>query len=684
MKWIICLAAILTFSASLKSQEITHQKFPEPYYSLTTDSDRLSFLANIINDSLDEGQITNVYTWGRFGLKIAEDLKNDTMIGIFNFFIAKAFVFQYNKYDSAIFYYKKVLPHFPDKLRKYNVYSVREIMERYSELGKKDSSFAYMNQLIELIDTMANNNPRKISLSQNIAGVYQWFGYHNTAIRYFNIAIKGNQENGNKRGLGLALANLGELYNEMEDDEKAILTSKEALAYLADVAMPFSQTAGNIADFYCNQEKYDSAKKYLNIAIAAEKKLNNEEIRISNDNILSNILLAEKKYEEVEKVLNKNLELLLKTDDHWNQVRTYFHLARLDTSLNNLDKARNHLLQGLAISKKDGTKALQVIALQNLSIVSKKLGNLEDALKYQSEYIELKDSITSEKNKASLADLEISYKTAQKEQQIDLLQKENQLKTLEISNSRQKLLLSIGTFLMLLLIAGIIFYQRNQKAKLKSLKEKAELETKVMRLQMNPHFIFNSLNSIENFIMQNEKRLASDYLNKFARLIRLILDSSRTEVVPLEKDMEALQLYIDLEQLRFSNKFRYKTEVDPALIGGDYQVPSLLIQPYVENAIVHGMAHSEADNLQLTIRAKLENDTIHYVVEDNGVGRLKAASYNKQNKPYHESIGLSITEERVRLFNNESDSSKSVRIIDLYDEQQTPSGTRVEINLKAV
>ena len=684
MKRFFCLSVLVIFSITGKSQEITQEKFPAPYYALESDTARLSYLVKILNDSLDENQLTNVYTWGRSGLGMAEKNKIDSFIGIFHFFIAKAFVYQYDKYDSAIYYYKKVIPYFPDMKRKYGVYSRREIMERYAELGNKDSCFAYMDQLISFIDTMDDKNPKKISLSQNIATTFQWFGYHNTAIRYFNIAIKGNQASGNKYGLGMALANLGLLYNEMEDDVKAIATSKDALENLKGQLMPYSQTAQNIADFYCNLDKYDSARKYLTIAMESEKKMNNPEIRVDINNTLSLVLLAEKNYDQAAKVLKSNYEALIKTDNHWSLIKNHFNYARLDTSLHNFENAKSHLLSALSLCKKDGTRVLQVIALQNLADVSKKLGQFQESVEFQSESIQLKDSISSEQNKASLADLEISYKTAQKEQQIQLLQKDNQLKTLQLNNSRQKMIFGLSGLAMIIFITGIAFYQKFQKGKLQSLKEKAELETKVMRLQMNPHFIFNSLNSIENFIMQNEKRLASDYLNKFARLIRLILDSSRTEVVPLSKDMEALQLYVDLEQLRFSNKFSYKTEVDPALLGGDYQVPSLLIQPYVENAIVHGIAHSEADNLQLSIKASLTDDTILYVVEDNGVGRLKSATYNQQNKPYHESIGLSITEERVRLFNKEGNDAHSVRIIDLYDDQHIPSGTRVEINLKAV
>lgn len=166
-----------------------------------------------------------------------------------------------------------------------------------------------------------------------------------------------------------------------------------------------------------------------------------------------------------------------------------------------------------------------------------------------------------------------------------------------------------------------------------------ETEMTALRSQMNPHFIFNSLNSIENFMMQNEKRLAISYLNKFARLIRMILDSSRAELVPLTKDLEALKLYVDLEQLRFKNKFNFRLEVNPELLRDNYRVPPLLIQPYVENAIIHGIAHSEKKDLYVSVTVTLLDEYIQYIVLDNGIGRQMSGSYNQQNKPNHKSLG---------------------------------------------
>jgi LytS/YehU family sensor histidine kinase len=197
---------------------------------------------------------------------------------------------------------------------------------------------------------------------------------------------------------------------------------------------------------------------------------------------------------------------------------------------------------------------------------------------------------------------------------------------------------------------------------------------------MNPHFIFNSLNSIENFIMQNEKRLASDYLNKFATLVRMILENSRTQAVPLVQDMEAMQLYVDLERLRFENKFCYLTDIDEVLLKGDYRVAPLLIQPFVENAIVHGLAPSDKPGLYLKITARLRDDFIHYTIEDNGIGRTESMAYARKYRPSHKSLGIGISRERIDLINRKHGNAGTLDIIDLYDDYQ-PAGTRVVLTI---
>lgn len=644
----------------------------------------MRFLERVISDSLDEGQLTHVLAWARTGLLMAERNHNDTMKGIFLYDIGKAFTYQYNQYDSAIFYYKQVPAYFPDKLRKYNVFSIREIMDRYADLGDKDSSFAYLAQLKSLIDTMPDSSPRKISLSQNIAVIYQSFGMYRTAIRYFQTAVNGNRQNKNPRGLGLALANLAELYNQMEDHTKAIATSKEALANLADVNRPYMLTASNIADYYITSGQYDSAQYYLGLSEKVVEKINDNEARTGNKIVMARIHIAKRKFAAAKVLLDESITALAATQDKWTLCRALLAYSDLDTSLGKTDDAKKHLHRSLEVSKENDFSPFTVIALEKLGSVYSRTGDHQAALRYHMEYTQLKDSMASSRSRSDLNDLEVSYQTLGKEQQIQLLQQENDIKTLQLKNTRQSKFIYITAFLALLLVSGIIFYQRGRRQKMETAKLKAELQTQILRSQMNPHFIFNCLNSIENFVMQNDKRQASDYLNKFSLLIRNILDSSRNEVVPIARDMEALKLYVELEQLRFNNKFSYQVYIDPALASGDYQVPSLLIQPFVENAIVHGLAHSESSSLNLVITATLEENKIKYTVQDNGVGREKAGAYNRLNKPFHKSVGLKITEERVSMFNHQQDVKESIRIVDLYDTDKNPDGTKIEITLKAI
>ena len=195
---------------------------------------------------------------------------------------------------------------------------------------------------------------------------------------------------------------------------------------------------------------------------------------------------------------------------------------------------------------------------------------------------------------------------------------------------------------------------------------------------MNPHFIFNSINSIDALIMNDDKYQATVYLNKFAKLIRNILDSSKQNTVPIEKDIETLQLYIELEQFRGENAFTSEVSVDPALLEKDIRVPPLIIQPYVENAILHGLKHRKDDLGKLQIEVKRSTDGIDYRIVDNGVGRTATMNGQKNGKT---SYGMEISRERIMLFNKEEKAS--VRITDLQ-ENGMPSGTQVDINLRTV
>ncbi len=206
----------------------------------------------------------------------------------------------------------------------------------------------------------------------------------------------------------------------------------------------------------------------------------------------------------------------------------------------------------------------------------------------------------------------------------------------------------------------------------------AETEMMALRAQMNPHFIFNCINSIDSLIQDNDKYHATIYLNKFAKLIRSILDSSKQNTVPLANDLETLKLYIELEQFRSDNKFSTSIKADERLLQEDYKVPPLIIQPYVENAILHGLRNRRDNDGQLTISLSRMNGHLRYIIEDNGVGRMHKQNGHSNDKV---SYGMQMSSDRVRLFNHEENAS--VEITDLTDNGMA-SGTRVEVLLKMI
>lgn len=233
--------------------------------------------------------------------------------------------------------------------------------------------------------------------------------------------------------------------------------------------------------------------------------------------------------------------------------------------------------------------------------------------------------------------------------------------------------------LCLLLLAGLVFllvrwYNRRLRKEARMKQEIAKTEMMALRAQMNPHFIFNCINSIDALIQCNDKYLATIYLNKFARLIRNILDSSKEHTITLTRDLETLQLYIELEQFRNENKFTVEIKVDEALLDEDYKVPPLIVQPYVENAILHGLRNRQGNMGRLVIEISAENGRLVYNIEDNGVGRAAAASRSQ-----HHSYGMEMSRDRVKLFNHEEDIP--VIITDL-EHNGEPAGTRVQVSLK--
>ena len=225
-------------------------------------------------------------------------------------------------------------------------------------------------------------------------------------------------------------------------------------------------------------------------------------------------------------------------------------------------------------------------------------------------------------------------------------------------------------------------YARENEIKLLEInRQLAESQLMALRAQMNPHFVFNCLNSIQECIVTKKYGEASDYLNKFAKLFRMVLNNSGRQLVTLEEEMEVLRLYLDLELMRFEKSFRYAIEIDEQLEVEEILIPSMLLQPFVENALWHGLMHKDGErSLTLGFR-KVNEEIFECVVDDNGIGRKKSLeSRSAQNRNRHESKGLSITTDRINLMKKQGYAA-ALEIVDKIDKMGDPAGTTVIVTL---
>ena len=233
-------------------------------------------------------------------------------------------------------------------------------------------------------------------------------------------------------------------------------------------------------------------------------------------------------------------------------------------------------------------------------------------------------------------------------------------------------------------ISKVTLEKELEKQEMLILKQKAtELEMQALRAQMNPHFIFNSLNSINNFILKNDKLQASEYLIKFSKLIRMILENSTLTLISLEQELEALKLYIELEALRFQHRFDYKFIFSKDLDTTSIKVPPLILQPFVENAIHHGLMPKEGPgHLKITI-TEIEGKLL-LKIEDDGIGRQESGLINVNASHKHKSLGLNVTSERIDLLNHQHAENSKIEVNDLTDERGKSLGTEININIPVI
>ena len=281
------------------------------------------------------------------------------------------------------------------------------------------------------------------------------------------------------------------------------------------------------------------------------------------------------------------------------------------------------------------------MAYKNLAVAYERLGNYKDALRFQSLWRSTEDSLKTIELQTSMAELERKYEYEKQAKQVLQLEQKTERQTRE-------------TAVWILIAAGIgitavitvtFLYLISQRRKAVAKQKTIELEHRALRTQMNPHFIFNSLNSIQQFFIEKDFIKANDYLGDFGQLMRRILDNSAHSFISLEEELDTLELYLKVEKLRLGEKLNYRIKCDPELDTRDLLVPPLILQPYVENAIWHGIIPAK-NNGTVTVNVReLSSKTLLCEIIDNGIGYFTSLT-SKPNST-HQSKGISITEERL-------------------------------------
>ena len=300
-----------------------------------------------------------------------------------------------------------------------------------------------------------------------------------------------------------------------------------------------------------------------------------------------------------------------------------------------------------------------------LAKIYEKKGDYKNALHEIKDFQRLKDSLAFSENREEAIKKEMQYNADKKET----------LAKAEIG--KQKVIRNaIVTVSLIVLIAGVFLFlgfrkRQKIKAEQKEILLKAEIsetELKALRAQMNPHFIFNALNSIADYINKNDARSADYYLGKFAKLMRGILENSEEKEISLSEELKMLEFYMDLESLRFKNKFNYEVKIADDINPENTLIPPMILQPFVENSILHGLAKKENDG-KITIHIDKTEDLLKCTIEDNGIGR------KNPNENLNKSYGVKLTRERIALFDKSKNSDSGVFYTDLE------TGTRVELRL---
>tara|TARA_Y100000815_G_scaffold198290_1_gene181821 strand:+ start:624 stop:2507 length:1884 start_codon:yes stop_codon:yes gene_type:complete len=545
-------------------------------------------------------------------------------------------------------------------------------------------SIKYHTQSFNLAKKMGNLDMEIIA--QNMLGVvYRRMDNVKLAVDFHQAALaladaKPVKDSITKKSTAVSLNSIGNIYLSLSENALAEDYFKRAIAYEEELEsdLGLAINYANLGITYDERGRYAEAIDNYKKSLFYNRKINSSLGEVICQNSIGQVYLKQGNPQEALALIEPTIPIAEKINDGFYMAMSYINLGWAYTDLDRLIAAETNLIKGRDLAKSNNNKQFLRMAYDNLSTLYEKKGDYQLSLVNQRLAQETQAEFLNEINHKYVTYLNLKYDSESNQAKIKLLETENELVTVQLDQSRQNMIFVIVFAGLMLLLVYILYRQY----RLKKEKEVLKAEQKLMRSQMNPHFIFNALLSIKIYMEHHAVDEAIEYLNQFAKLIRSILTSSLEKEITLEEEILTMKRYVSIENMRLNNEVDFEIDIDSDLKLDEVKIPSLILQPFVENALWHGLQPKEGHKwLKLDVHKKNDN-FVEITIEDNGIGRKKTMEVpSDKRNTQKKSIGINLTMERLQNFSRNFSHGHTLNIIDLYDDAQNPRGTRVLLNL---
>lgn len=587
----------------------------------------------------------------------------------------------YREFEQAAIYLTEAL-RFSKRVRSYALIAEtnRLLAKLNMEQNKRTASLDYVETSIQYARRSTDKSLMAKCMNMQSA-IYSFFGQVELSVSKNFIALQLAKEANDFPQVAQYQREIGESQYQIFNYENAntfFLQSRETALKIQDTRL-VGLADTDIGLVKLAKKEYAEAIAELKGVVRTLQAFNDQEGLGLAHKYLGNAFNEQKKYDEALRYYNMAL-VYFESASNRSEIASVYHLVgTVFAEQGKYKNALNYLNRSIDIRSQYGYIGGIYPSYKEIADVYKKTGNMKLAYQYLDKYSDYSDSARIVEVSSKIAELSELYRSEQRERLIAIqadsieLQRKQKENT-ELRNIFQTYII-IG-FLIVLALAAFILYNRWKQRNIKQLQREAEMNQTLLRSQMNPHFVFNAMSVIQSYIYENDTKNSTKFLINFSKLMRLILENSSKEFIPLATEIDILNKYLETQKLRFGDRFEYEVTVSQQLLDEEAVIPPMITQPFIENAIEHGQLHTIEGGF-IHVRFNKDEEMLHVMIEDNGIGRK--GSKNNKKSAEHKSMAMKITQDRI---NNLSYKYKILGRMEMEDyDKEHETGTLVNIYL---